>query len=79
MGQDQLPNAPVPFTFSRRTFFRLGSNVNERLRALMRYQGELSRYIDEALTRFDSVDEHSTRRESAWRPVSRSASHPRCA
>ena len=50
--------------------------MNERLRALMRYQGELSRYIDEALTRFDSVDQHSTRRESAWRPVSRSAKLP---
>lgn len=36
-----------------RLFLRLSSNVNERLRALMRYQGELSRYIDEALTSMD--------------------------
>lgn len=36
-----------------RLFLRLGSDVNERLRALMRYQGELSRYIDEALTSID--------------------------
>jgi hypothetical protein len=41
-----------------RLFLRLNADVNERLRALMRYQGELSRYIDEALTRTDlgSID-----------------------
>ena len=41
-----------------RLFLRLNADVNERVRALMRYQGELSRYIDEALTRTDlgSVD-----------------------
>jgi hypothetical protein len=33
-----------------RLFLRLNADVNERLRSLMRYQGELSRYIDEALT-----------------------------
>ena len=36
-----------------RLFLRLNADVNERLRALMRYQGELSRYIDEALTGTD--------------------------
>jgi len=36
-----------------RLFLRLNSDLNERLRALMRYQGELSRYVDEALTRID--------------------------
>jgi hypothetical protein len=36
-----------------RLFLRLNEDVNERLRALMRYQGELSRFIDEALTRTD--------------------------
>jgi hypothetical protein len=36
-----------------RLFLRLSSDVNNRLRALMRYQGELSRYIDEALTLID--------------------------
>jgi hypothetical protein len=36
-----------------RLFLRLNPDVNERLRALMRYQGELSRYIDEALTGID--------------------------
>ena len=38
---------------SVRLFLRLNADVNERLRALLRYQGELSRYIDEALTRAD--------------------------
>ena len=33
-----------------RLFLRLNVDLNERLRALLRYQGELSRYIDEALT-----------------------------
>jgi hypothetical protein len=32
-------------------FLRLNADVNERLRAMLRYQGELSRYIDEALFR----------------------------
>ena len=32
-----------------RLFLRLNADLNERLRALLRYQGELSRYIDEAL------------------------------
>lgn len=36
-----------------RLFLRLNADLNERLRALMRYQGELSRYIDEALTLTD--------------------------
>lgn len=36
-----------------RLFLRLNADVNERLRALLRYQGELSRYIDEALTETD--------------------------
>lgn len=36
-----------------RLFLRLNADVNERLRSLMRYQGELSRYIDEALTMTD--------------------------
>ena len=36
-----------------RLFLRLNADVNERLRALLRYQGELSRYIDEALTGAD--------------------------
>jgi hypothetical protein len=30
-----------------RLFLRLTTDVNDRLRALMRYHGELSRYIDE--------------------------------
>ena len=36
-----------------RLFLRLNADVNERLRALMRYHGELSRYIDESLTMTD--------------------------
>jgi hypothetical protein len=36
-----------------RLFLRLNTDVNERLRALLRYQGELSKYIDQALTRTD--------------------------
>ncbi len=36
-----------------RLFLRLTTDVNDRLRTLMRYQGELSRYIDEALTSSD--------------------------
>jgi len=31
-----------------RLFLRLTTDVNDRLRALMRYHGELSRYIDDA-------------------------------
>ena len=33
-----------------RLFLRLTTEVNDRLRTMMRYHGELSRYIDEALT-----------------------------
>jgi hypothetical protein len=36
-----------------RLFLRLNADVNERLRAMLRYQGELSRYIDDALTTAD--------------------------
>ena len=36
-----------------RLFLRLSSDINERPRALMRYQGELSRHIDEALISID--------------------------
>ena len=36
-----------------RLFLRLNADVNERLRSRLRYQGELSRYIDEALTATD--------------------------
>ena len=36
-----------------RLFLRLNGDVNERLRAMLRYQGELSRYIDDALTAAD--------------------------
>jgi len=36
-----------------RLFLRLTADVNERLRSRLRYQGELSRYIDEALTAAD--------------------------
>jgi hypothetical protein len=36
-----------------RLFLRLNADVNERLRAMARYQGELSRYIDDALTAAD--------------------------
>jgi hypothetical protein len=36
-----------------RLFLRLNADVNERLRSRMRYQGELSRYIEEALTATD--------------------------
>ena len=36
-----------------RLFLRLTTDVNDRLRALMRYHGELSRYIDDALTSLD--------------------------
>jgi len=33
-----------------RLFLRLTTEVNDRLRTMMRYHGELSRYIDEALS-----------------------------
>lgn len=36
-----------------RLFLRLTTHVNDRLRMLMRYHGELSRYIDDALTSLD--------------------------
>ncbi len=36
-----------------RLFLRLNADVNERLRAMLRYQGELSRCIDDALTAAD--------------------------
>ncbi len=36
-----------------RLFLRLNADVNKRLRSLLRYQGELSRYINEALTQID--------------------------
>jgi len=36
-----------------RLFLRLTADVNDRLRSLMRYHGELSRYIDDALTSLD--------------------------
>ena len=36
-----------------RLFLRLTGDVNDRLRAMMRYHGELSRYIDDALTSLD--------------------------
>ena len=36
-----------------RLFIRLTTEVNDRLRTMMRYKGELSRYIDEALTAAD--------------------------
>ena len=36
-----------------RLFLRLTTEVNDRLRTAMRYHGELSRYIDEALTAAD--------------------------
>jgi hypothetical protein len=36
-----------------RLFLRLNADVNERLRAMLRYQGELSRCIDDALTLAD--------------------------
>ena len=36
-----------------RLFLRLTTEVNDRLRTMMRYHGELSRYIDEALTAAD--------------------------
>jgi hypothetical protein len=36
-----------------RLFLRLTTDVNDRLRALTRYHGELSRYIDDALTSLD--------------------------
>ena len=32
-----------------RLFLRLTTDVNDRLRALMRYHGELSRYVDAAV------------------------------
>ena len=38
-----------------RLFLRLTTDVNERLRKLMRYHGELSRYIDDALTNTNLV------------------------
>jgi hypothetical protein len=39
-------------------FLRLTADVNERLRMLLRYRGDLSRYVEEALTALDlaSVD-----------------------
>jgi hypothetical protein len=36
-----------------RLFLRLNAEANERLRALTRYHGDLSRYIDEALRSAD--------------------------
>jgi hypothetical protein len=41
-----------------RLFLRLTTEVNNRLRILMRYHGELSEYIDQALLSFDlrSID-----------------------
>jgi hypothetical protein len=36
-----------------RLFLRLTTKVNDRLRTMMRYHGEFSRYIDEALTATD--------------------------
>jgi hypothetical protein len=36
-----------------RLFLRLTTEVSNRLRTIMRYHGELSRYIDEALTGAD--------------------------
>ena len=36
-----------------RLFLRLTTEVNDRLRTMMRYHGELSRYIDKALTAAD--------------------------
>jgi hypothetical protein len=36
-----------------RLFLRLTTEVNDRLRTMMRYHGELSCYIDEALTAAD--------------------------
>jgi hypothetical protein len=36
-----------------RLFLRLADDANERLRALTRYHGDLSQYIDEALTSTD--------------------------
>ena len=36
-----------------RLFLRLNADGNECLRAMLRYQGELSRYIDDALTAGD--------------------------
>jgi hypothetical protein len=36
-----------------RLFLRLTTEVNDRLRMMMRYHGELSRYFDEALTAAD--------------------------
>lgn len=36
-----------------RLFLRLTTEVNNRLRILMRYHGELSEYIDQALLSFD--------------------------
>src|SRR5579883_1157130 len=36
-----------------RLFLRLSAEVNNRLRTLMRYHGELSKYIDQALLSFD--------------------------
>ena len=41
-----------------RLFLRLTAGVNNRLRMLMRYHGELSEYVDQALMSFDlrSID-----------------------
>jgi hypothetical protein len=36
-----------------RLFLRLTADVNDRLRTLMRYHAELSRYVDDALTWLD--------------------------
>jgi len=36
-----------------RLFLRLTTELNDRLRTMTRYHGELSRYIDEALTASD--------------------------
>jgi hypothetical protein len=36
-----------------RLFLRLSADVNDRLRTMMRYHGELSRFIDQALLSLD--------------------------
>jgi hypothetical protein len=39
-----------------RLFLRLRADVNDRLRTLMRYHGELSGYVNDALTTLDLVN-----------------------
>lgn len=60
-----------------RLFLRLTTEVNDRLRTMMRYHGELSRYIDEALSAadLDGIELNSSARFGRGRGVTAVISH----